>query len=397
MRASNTHRRRRGTFRPVPTAAAAAGVAALSVAAYLVVAGPDHGAAPLRASAGRTTAAAAVAPSATGPTAPAARPTASGTGKPTATATPRRSHAASGKPAKGTTTARGLGGCEVAAPGSIWRTPVDRLPVLAASATYVGSIGAGAHVHADFGSGTWDGGPIGIPVTTTGAGTPAARVTFDYADESDKGPYRIPADAQVEGGPQADGDRHVIVVDTTTCRDYELWDSHPQGNGSWHAGSGAVFGLTSHTLRPDGWTSADAAGLPVLPGLARYDEASRGVIGHALRITVPRSQAAHLWPARHDAGSADRSLPPMGLRLRLKGSVDISRLPPQARAIAQTLKTYGAIVADNGSAWYVSGAPDSRWDNDQLQQLGALDGSDFEAVDVSSLRISAGSDAARQP
>ena len=393
MRSSNSHRRRRGLARPVPIGAAAAGVAALSVAAYLAMAGPHGTAASPQASAGPATTALATTPPAASPTATTARPTASAsaTRKPTRTSTP----APHRRPATGTG-ARDLGGCQVAAPDSIWRTPVDRLPVLAASGTYVAAIGTSAHVHADFGSGTWDGGPIGIPVTVVGPGTPAVHVGVDYADESDPGPYRIPSDALIEGGPQADGDRHVIAVDTADCRDYELWDSHPQGNGTWHAGSGAVFSLTSHALRPDGWTSADAAGLAVLPGLARYDEASRGVIDHALRITVPRSQAAHLWPARHDAGSADRGLPPMGLRLRLKSSVDISRLPPQARAIAQTLKTYGAIVADNGSAWYVSGAPDSRWNNDQLQQLGTLSGADFEAVDVSSLRISASSDAARQ-
>lgn len=386
MRSSNSHRRRRGRVRPVPAGAAAAGVAALSVAAYFALAGPHHGTASPQASTSPAARAVAPTPSAAAATT-ATRPAAAR--KPTATPTPVAHQATR-------TGARDLGGCEVAAPGSIWRTRVDHLPVLAASAAYVASIGSGAHVHADFGSGTWDGGPIGIPVTVAAPGTPAVHVGFDYADESDRGPYRIPAAARIEGGPRADGDRHVIAVDTTTCRDYELWDARPQADGSWHAGSGAVFSLGSHTLRPDGWTSADAAGLPVLPGLARYDEVSRGVIDHALRITVPRSQAAHLWPARHDAGSSDRDLPPMGLRLRLKSGVDLSRLPPQARVIAQTLKTYGAIVADNGSAWYVSGTPDSRWDNDQLQRLGILSGADFEAVDVSSLRMSATSDAARQ-
>jgi hypothetical protein len=391
MRSSNSHRRRRRLARPVPIAAAAAGVAALAVAACLSMTGPHHSASSPQVP--KSPAATAAAPTAGAPATSSAKPTvsASATSGPARTTPP----ASRERPASGTG-ARDLGGCEVAAPGSIWRTPVDHLPVLAASATYVAAIGRSAHVHADFGSGTWDGGPIGIPVTVVGPGTPAVHVGFDYADESDRGPYRIPAGALVEGGPHADGDRHVIAVDTTGCRDYELWDARPQGDGSWHAGSGAVFTLTSHALRPDGWTSADAAGLPVLPGLARYDEAGRGAIDHALRITVPRSQAAHLWPARHDAGSADRGLPPMGLRLRLKSSVDISRLPPQARAIAQALKTYGAMVADNGSPWYLSGTPDSRWNNDQLQQLGSLSGADFEAVDVSSLRMSAGSDAARQ-
>ncbi|MCM2416556.1 hypothetical protein [Streptomyces sp. RKAG293] len=274
---------------------------------------------------------------------------------------------------------------------------MDGLPVLSHSPAYVSSIGASSRVHADFGSGTWDGAPFGIPITKLPAGTPVSPVSFDYADESDRGPYRIPASALVEGGSGANGDRHVIAVDTATCRSYELWDARPVGGGAWHAGSGAVFDLTSNALRPDGWTSADAAGLPILPGLARYDEANRGVIDHALRITVPRTQASHQWPARHDAGSPGSSLPQMGQRLRLKASVNISGLPPQARAIAQALKTYGVIVADNGSAWYVSGTQDDRWSNEQLQSLGTLTGADFEAVDTSALRVSAGSGAAHRP
>jgi hypothetical protein len=185
-------------------------------------------------------------------------------------------------------------------------------------------------------------------------------------------------------------------VDPATCTDYELYDAHRNADGSWSAGSGAVFDLRSDALRPSGWTSADAAGLPILAGLARYDEAATGTIDHALRITVPKSRDSFVWPARHDAGDSGASLPPMGLRLRLKAGVDISHLPPQARAVAQALKTYGAIVADNGSAWYVSGAPDDRWNNDQLQLLGNLTGSDFEVVDVSGLQVSANSGAARQ-
>jgi hypothetical protein len=291
-----------------------------------------------------------------------------------------------------------LGGCPVAPADSIWRTPVDTLPVSSHSDAYVAAIGADRHVHADFGSGTWDGAPIGIPITSVPAGTPAARVQFDYADESDKGPYPIPPGELIEGGPQSQGDRHIIALDKAQCRDYELYDAHPQGNGTWHAGSGAVFDLRSNTLRPAGWTSADAAGLPILPGLARYDEAASGTIDHALRITVPRTQAAYLWPARHQAStSTDTSLPPMGLRLRLKASIDISKLAPQARAIAQALKTYGAIVADNGSPWYVSGTQDDRWNNDVLHQLDPLKGSDFEAVDVSVLQISPNSGAAHHP
>jgi hypothetical protein len=267
--------------------------------------------------------------------------------------------------------------------------------VKANSAAVIASIGTAKHVHADFGSGTWDGGPIGIPITIAPGGTAKVRVAFDYADESDKGPYPIPANALVEGGPQADGDRHVLVVDPATCTDYELYDAHRNADGSWSAGSGAVFNLRSDALRPSGWTSADAAGLPILPGLARYAEAATGTIDHALRITVPKSSDTFVWPARHEAGDSGANLPPMGLRVRLKASVDISHLPSQARAVAQALKTYGAIVADNGSAWYVSGAPDDHWDNDQLQKLGGLSGSDFEVVDVSGLEVSPGSGAAK--
>ncbi|MEV6207889.1 hypothetical protein [Kitasatospora sp. NPDC051914] len=280
---------------------------------------------------------------------------------------------------------------------SIWRTRIDRLPASPRSAAYVAAIGAGKQLKADFGSGTWEGAPFGIPITSVPAGTPAAKVSFDYAEDSDRGPYPIPADALIEGGPQASGDRHVIALDKSTCKVYELYDAHPQGGG-WHAGSGAVFDLRSNALRPAGLTSADAAGLPILPGLARYDEAASGTIDHALRITVPRSRHAYLWPARHQAsGATDQDLPPMGLRLRLKADVDISRLPPQAKAIAQALKTYGAVVADNGSAWYVSGTQDDRWNNAALRQLGTYKGSDFEAVDVSGLQISADSGAARRP
>ncbi|WP_051942997.1 hypothetical protein [Streptacidiphilus rugosus] len=291
-----------------------------------------------------------------------------------------------------------LGGCPVAPADSIWRTPVDTLPVSPHSGAYITAIGADQHLHADFGSGTWNGAPMGIPITVIPAGTPAARVGFDYASESDQGTYPIPDTALIEGGPSSQGDRHVIALDTSRCRDYELYNAHPQGSNVWHAGSGAVFDLHSDALRQAGWTSADAAGLPILPGLARYDEAATGTIDHALRITVPRTQAGYLWPARHSASdSSDTDLPPMGLRLRLKASVDISRLSPNARSIATALKIYGAIVADNGSPWYVSGTQDQRWNNDVLHQLDFITGSDFEAVDVSTLQISPDSAAAHQP
>ncbi|MEV4615534.1 hypothetical protein AB0K43_23530 [Kitasatospora sp. NPDC049258] len=368
-----------------------AGAATLCVAAGLAVVltrPPEHPPEPVADPAPATAPPAAAAP------APAAAATTSTTAATTTPAGPDPAPTAS--PAAGG--AADLGGCPVAPADSIWRTPVDRLPAAPRSAAYVAAIGVDKHLKADFGAGTWEGAPFGIPITVVPAGTPGAKITFDYADESDRGPYPIPAGALVEGGPNADGDRHVIALDKTGCRVYELYDAHPQGGGSWRAGSGAVFDLRSNALRPAGWTSADAAGLPVLPGLARYEEAAGGRIDHALRITVPRSQQAALWPARHQAGSStDSALPPMGLRLRLKAGADISGLPPQARAVAQALKTYGAIVADNGSAWYISGTQDDRWDNRALAGLGAFTGADFEAVDVSALRQSPDSGAARRP
>ena len=281
--------------------------------------------------------------------------------------------------------------CPIFPADNIWHHDVSALPVAARSATYIASIGAAKTLHADFGSGTYDGAPFGIPITDVTAPTPAVRIAFDYADESDTGPYLIPPAALVEGGPAATGDRHVIVFDHVRCAAYELWNAARRSDGSWTAGSGAVFDLRSDKLRPAGWTSADAAGLSVLAGLVRYDEVAAGRIDHTIRITVPRTDSSFLWPARHAAGSADPALPPMGLVLRLKASVDISRLPPQARVIAQALKTHGAIVADNGSAWYIGGTQDSRWNNDQLSALKQLTGVDFEAVDPSSLKVSADS------
>jgi hypothetical protein len=290
-----------------------------------------------------------------------------------------------------------LRGCPNLPPTNVWHADVTRLPVQSASAAYVKSMGATAGLKADFGAGFWDGGPIGIPITYVAGNAAKVPVTFDYAEDSDRGPYPIPRNALVEGGPNAGGDRHVLVVDTGACRLYELWDAHPAADGSWHAGSGAVFDLRGNKLRPAGLTSADAAGLPVVPGLVRYEEVAAGRIDHAIRITVPHTQKKYLWPARHFASSGtDATLPPMGLRLRLKAGVDISRLPTQARVIAQAMKTYGVIVADNGSAWYVSGAPDDRWNNDALRALAGLHGGDFEAVDASGLQVDKDSAAVKQ-
>jgi hypothetical protein len=282
-----------------------------------------------------------------------------------------------------------LGGCAVLPASSVWNQPVDKLPVASDSATLIRSIGLEGGVHADFGNGLYDGSRIGIPyVVVHGRTTPKSRVAFDYADESDRGPYPIPANVPIEGQPaHTDGDRHALIVDRDSCRLYELYALRRSGKG-WAAGSGAVFDLRSNKLRPAGWTSADAAGLPILPGLARWDgDASSGAIRHALRFTASRTRRAYVYPARHYASdSSDPTLPPMGLRVRLKAGVDISHLPAQARLVAQAMKTYGLILADNGSPWYVSGAPSPKWSNDQLHALGALHGSDFEVVDTSKLR-----------
>lgn len=277
--------------------------------------------------------------------------------------------------------------CTVFPADNAWNQRVDQLPVASDSAALVRSIGLDASAHADFGSGRWEGAPIGIPYVVVGSKTKKRRISFGYADESDRVRYPIPKNVPIEGGRQSDGDRHVIAIDRSKCRLYELYAAYPQNGGrSWRAGSGAVWSLKSNKLRPAGWTSADAAGLPIYPGLARADEMAKGEIAHALRFTAPRTRRAYVYPARHQAGSSDDpDLPPMGARLRLKSSVDIASFPKQSRVILTALRRYGMILADNGSPWYVSGAPDSRWDNDDLHSLGRLTGADFEVVDTSSL------------
>jgi len=278
--------------------------------------------------------------------------------------------------------------CRLSPSNSYWRAKVGGLPVHARSAAYVDNIGATGSLKADFGSGLWDGGPIGIPYVVAPVGQAKVPVAFEYDDESDPGPYPIPPNAPIEGGPASSGDRHILVIDDATCRLYETWSTYPDGNGGWNAGSGAVFDLRSNAMRPAGWTSADAAGLPVLPGLVRYEEVQAGLVAHAIRITVPRSQRSYLWPARHFAStSIDVNRPPMGLWLRLKPGIDPASFGPQTRPIVQALQSHGAIVADNGSAWYISGAPDERWDNDALRELARIKGSDFEAVDVTSIIV----------
>jgi hypothetical protein len=262
-----------------------------------------------------------------------------------------------------------------------WNQRIDRLPVAANSDAIISSIGPDKTLHADFGSGLWKGGAIGIPITVVRRGQRKVRVAFEYAAESDRGPYPIPRNVKIEGGRQSDGDRHALILDRASCQLYELFALHPTASGGWRAGSGAIWNLRSNRLRPAGWTSADAAGLPILPGLARYDEVARGRIDHALRFTVRRTRSAYVHPARHYASdSSDPSLPPMGLRFRLKASYATKGFPRQARIVLEALKHYGMLVADNGADWYITGAPNPRWSNEQLHTLHRVPGSAFEVV-----------------
>ena len=271
--------------------------------------------------------------------------------------------------------------CPIFPKSNPWNQPVDRLPVTSNSDAIIRSIGLDETLHADFGSGVWEGGPIGIPITVVKRAQRRVRVAFEYADESDRGPYPISRNVKIEGGRASNGDRHALILDRAACRLYELFALYPTSSGGWRAGSGAIWNLRSDRVRPAGWTSADAAGLPILPGLARYDEVARGRIDHALRFTVRRSRRAYLYPARHFASDeTDPDLPPMGLRVRLKAGYPTAGFPRQARIVLEALKRYGMLVADNGADWYVTGAPDPRWSNDQLHTLHRVPGSAFEVV-----------------
>jgi hypothetical protein len=268
--------------------------------------------------------------------------------------------------------------CPVFPATNVWNRRVDGLPKAANSAAMIRAIGLDTGLHPDFGSYLG----YGIPYNVVSAGQAKVRVRFQYASESDRVGYPIPAHPKIEGG----SDRHLLIVDRDACRLYELYAARHTSSG-WTAGSGAMWDLASNALRPNGWTSADAAGLPILPGLARYQEAANGVIDHALRFTAPRTCSGHIYPARHDAGSGScASLPPMGLRVRLRASFDVSRLAPQARPIAVALQRYGMILADNGSPWYITGVSNGKWNDGQLHTLGLITGRDLVVVDTSHLR-----------
>ena len=281
----------------------------------------------------------------------------------------------------GTKLKTSFGDLEIFPPDNPWNTDISQLPVHPKSREYLTSIGLDRPLHPDFGT-VWNGAPSGIPYVVVDQEQPRVPVAFEYADESDVGPYPIPRDAPIEGGEKGEGDRHVIVVDYHAKKLYEIFSARRQGSG-WKAGSGAVFDLTSNKLRPAGWTSADAAGLPIFPGLARYEEVEQGEVRHALRFTVRKTQRGYLPPATHFASrSTDANLPPMGLRVRLKADYDITKFPSSAQVILRGLKKYGMLLADNGGDWFVSGAPHPHWNDDELHTLKKVKGSDFEAVET---------------
>jgi hypothetical protein len=273
-----------------------------------------------------------------------------------------------------------LAGCPMYPADNIWNTPITSAPVHANSAAWINSMGASTGLHMDFGSGKWGGGPIGIPYNTVPGSQPKKTVKFiESPGESDPGPYPLPTNPFIEWG----GDHHLLTVEKDNCKLYELYHASKAANGAWSADSGAIWNLNSNALRPAGWTSADAAGLPILPGLVRYDEVASGVIRHAIRFTAS-STAGYIWPGRHLTSPPDLAhTPPMGARFRLKAGFNISGYPANMQVILTAMKTYGLILADNGSDWYISGAPDERWNNDTLHLLDDITGDNFEAVDVS--------------
>ena len=275
-----------------------------------------------------------------------------------------------------------LSGLQVFPPNNPWNETISGRPVDPLSQRILLRIGLDKPLHPDFGT-VYEGSPIGIPYVVVPGTQPRVPVKFDYGDESDPGPYPIPPDAPIEGGAKSRGDRHVLVIDRDHGKLYELFASRRLESGQrWEAGSGAVFDLKSNQMRPAGWTSADAAGLPIFPGLVRYDEVvGLGAVRHALRFTVTRSRRAYVHPARHFASSrTEFDLPPMGMRVWLKATYDLRGFPPQARVILQALKSYGMILADNGGDWFVSGAPDPRWDDEDLATLKRVKVRDFEVL-----------------
>jgi hypothetical protein len=291
----------------------------------------------------------------------------------------------------------GAAGCPMFPADNVWNTPITNLPVNSESAKWLSAMSSSStYLHPDFGPSGDPRTPYGIPFVVVNPKHPLARVAFDYADESDRGPYPFGASTPIEGGSASTGDRHAIMVNPKTCRLYELYDAVYSPSGST-AGSGAIWDLQSNALRPAGWTSADAAGLPILPGLLTYSEVKSGKITHAIRMTAEMTDEAYIWPARHEAGASnDPSLPPMGARFRLDASFDIATYSKQAQVVLRAMQQYGLILADNGSNWYFQGAASAKWPIALISELKTIPAGAFQAVDESSLEISPTSGAARQ-
>jgi len=275
--------------------------------------------------------------------------------------------------------------CRAFPADNYWNTSIRSLPVDSRSAAWLSHMSTGRNLHPDFGPSYGDGPNYGIPITVVGRYHPKVRVRFDYSAESDHVRYPFGKDTKIEGGRNSDGDKHAIVVRTYRCRLYETWNTRVR-NGHWRAGSGAVWSLTSNSLRPDGWTSADAAGLPILPGLLRWKEVKAGFVGHAIRFTTDITSRHHLWPARHDAGATDSwAYPPMGARFRMKASFDASSYGAHARVVITAMKNYGLVLADNGSPWFFTGERNANWPPGLIEELKRIPASAFEAVDTSSM------------
>ena len=298
--------------------------------------------------------------------------------------------------ASGGTPVPGAPNCPMFPADNVWNTPITNLPVDSHSAAWLASMDAGStNLHPDFGPSGDPTNPYGMPYTVVAPNQPFVSVAFQYGSESDPGPYPLGTNTPIEGGQSSTGDRHALMVDPSTCTLYELYDAHYNASGST-AGSGAIWNLNSNALRPAGWTSADAAGLPILPGLVRYDEVESGSITHAIRMTAETTDTSYLWPARHEAGSSSNSnLPPMGARFRLKASFNISGFSPQAQVVLRAMQQYGLILADNGSNWYFGGTADPAWPQSLVDELKEVPASEFEAVDESSLMVNPDSGQAR--
>jgi hypothetical protein len=281
---------------------------------------------------------------------------------------------------------------------AVWNTPITNLPVDPHSATWLAAMNSSrTDLHPDYGpSGSST--PYGIPWQVVNNSTPRSNITFQYASESDPGPYPFTSSTPIEGGQTATGDRHALMVNSDTCELYELWDARYSQSGS-SAGSGAVWSLASDALRPAGWTSADAAGLPILPLLVDYDRVASGAMDHAIRVTADCTSQAYIWPARHQAGQASSSCPPMGARFRLAATFNLpaSACSVFCQTVIRTMKTYGLIVADNGSNWYFQGTADNRWTSNEVDQLKQIPASAFQAVDETCLQVSVSSLEANPP